>query len=434
MSTQVSEKSNIRFRDIYHREPEWLYNLRRDGWTAYNEITLPDRVKHLWRYTDPQKFLVSRPQELINIEPPRPDLSEGNIVHLKSDISGYSYNRTDFMTLTFLNTELNKQGVVFSDLYSALKGNGHVDANIEKYFGKLVSGEFGKFEAMNLALWNTGLYLYIPDNVVIKKPIRLQRHPAGPFTFHRLLVVIGKNAQVTIIDDYSGECRNEESLINSAVEIFADKASVVNYANLQRLGDSCRSYITQRADIQRDSQLHSIFAGLGGSMSKVNAGTILNGRGAASRIYGIAFGDEKQHFDYHTLHHHQAGDSYSNIDFKVVLKDISDSAYTGLIKINEDALNCEAYQENRNLLLNKGPKAETIPELEILCDQVQCSHGATVGPIDPAMLFYLQSRGLSRNDAVRTVVSGFVEPTLSRLPEDLSGLLKETIISKLQGE
>lgn len=86
------------------------------------------------------------------------------------------------------------------------------------------------------------------------------------------------------------------------------------------------------------------------------------------------------------------------------------------------------------MLLNKGAKAETIPELEILCDQVQCSHGATVGPIDPEMLFYLQSRGLNREDAVRTVVSGFVEPTLSRLPQDLSGLMKEMILSKLQGE
>ena len=84
---------------------------------------------------------------------------------------------------------------------------------------------------MNLALWNTGLYLYIPDNIVIKKPIRLQRHPAGPFTFHRFLAVIGKNSQVTIIDDYSGECRKEESLINSMTEIFVDESSVVNYAN-----------------------------------------------------------------------------------------------------------------------------------------------------------------------------------------------------------
>jgi Fe-S cluster assembly protein SufD len=434
MNIQVSDKSSTPFRDINSREPEWIYKLRRDGWTAYNDMPLPDRVVHLWRYSDPNQFLVSRPDELINIIPPHPDLSERNIVQLKPDISGYSYNRTDFMTLAFLEPKLAEQGVVFTDLYSAMRGNGSQGSKIAEHFGSLIDANFGKFEAMNLALWNTGLYLYIPDNVVIPKPIRLQRHPAGPFTFHRLLVVTGKNVQATIIDDYSGDCRKEESLINSMVEIFADESSIVNYANLQRQGENCRVYITERASIKRDAQFRSIFAGLGGSVSKVDAGTIMDGRGADSRIYGIAFGDSNQHFDYHTLHHHKANESYSNIDFKIVLKDKSDSAYTGLIKINEDALNCEAYQENRNLLLNSGAKAETIPELEILCDQVQCSHGATVGPVDPEMLFYLQSRGLSRDEAVRTVVSGFVEPTLSRLPEDLTGLLKETILTKLQGE
>ncbi len=431
MNIQVSENNSIRFRKIDRKEPEWLYNLRREGWKAYNDMPLPDKVVHLWRYTDPKNFLISQPQELVNIIPPHPDLSDNKIVHPKPDISGYGYNRPDFMTFAFLDPELSQQGVVFKDLYTAIRRNG---SGIEKHFGSLIGENFGKFEAMNLALWNTGLYLYIPDNIVIKKPIRLQRHPAGPFTFHRFLAVIGKNSQVTIIDDYSGECRKEESLINSMTEIFVDESSVVNYANLQRQGSNCRTYITQRARIQQNSQLHSIFAGLGGQISKINAGSILDGRGADSRMHGVVFGHESQHFDYHTLHHHQASESYSNIDFKIVLKDESNSAYTGLIKINEDAINCEAYQENRNMLLNKGAKAETIPELEILCDQVQCSHGATVGPIDPEMLFYLQSRGLNREDAVRTVVSGFVEPTLSRLPQDLSGLMKEMILSKLQGE
>ncbi len=431
MSINVTEKSKTRFRKIDRKEPEWLYNLRRDGWTAYNDMPLPDRVAHLWRYTDPKNFLVSQPQELVNIIPPLTDPSESKIYHLKPDISGYSYNRSDLMTFAFLDPELSEKGVIFADLFSAMRADGSV---VEKHFGSLIDENFGKFEAMNLALWNTGLYLYIPDDTVIKKPIRLQRHPAGPFTLHRLLAVIGKNSQVTIIDDHSGECRKEDALINSITEIFADESSIVRYANLQRHGSNCQTYITQRARIKQNSQLHSIFAGLGSRMSKVNVGTILDGRGADSRMYGIVFGHKGQHFDYHTLHHHQASESYSNIDFKVVLKDKTNSAYTGLIKVEEDALNCQAYQENRNMLLNKGAKAESIPELEILCDQVQCSHGATVGPIDPAMIFYLQSRGLSREDAVRTVVSGFVEPTLSRLPEDLNGPMKELIITKLKGE
>ncbi len=243
-------------------------------------------------------------------------------------------------------------------------------------------------------------------------------------------MIAGKNAKATIIDDYSGSCP-DQALINSVVELFVGDSSNIRYANTQRLDDNCKSYITQRAKLGRDAGIYSIFGALGGNVSKVNAGSVLAGKGADSRLYGILFGNDQQHFDYHTKHHHTAGETYSNIDVKVVLKDKAVSAYTGLIKINEDALNCEAYQENRNLLLNKGTRAESIPELEILCDQVSCSHGATMGPLDPEMLFYLTSRGISRDDAVKTVIGGFVEPTVQQLPAELRDVVRDIIMAKL---
>jgi len=150
-------------------------------------------------------------------------------------------------------------------------------------------------------------------------------------------------------------------------------------------------------------------------------------------MYGVVFGDNDQHFDYHTVHHHKASNSYSDIDFKVVLKDKANSATTGLIRIEEDAQNCQAFQLNRNLLLNDGPKAESIPELEILCDQVQCSHGATVGPIDNNMMFYLMSRGIEKKEAVNIITRGFVEPTIQKLPEELGELTRNLIIEKMKG-
>jgi Fe-S cluster assembly protein SufD len=119
---------------------------------------------------------------------------------------------------------------------------------------------------------------------------------------------------------------------------------------------------------------------------------------------------------------------------KVVLKDNSDSAYTGLIRIEEKADNSQAYQENRNLLLNEGTRAESVPELEILTDQVSCTHGATVGPIDPEMVFYLKSRGYSNDEATRTVVTGFVEPTIRLLPDDLQDMFRGLVRRKLEGK
>jgi Fe-S cluster assembly protein SufD len=170
----------------------------------------------------------------------------------------------------------------------------------------------------------------------------------------------------------------------------------------------------------------------GSSVSKHNFGVRLTGEGAESSMYGMLFAAGRQHFDNHTLHHHCAPRSLSNIDFKTVLRDRSVSAYTGLIRIENEAKTCEAYQENRNLLLNKGTQAETIPELEILNEDVRCSHGATIGPIDPDSIFYLLSRGIPKTDAVRMIVSGFLTPTMGKLPEDLRTRLRAFVEKRLE--
>jgi Fe-S cluster assembly protein SufD len=138
---------------------------------------------------------------------------------------------------------------------------------------------------------------------------------------------------------------------------------------------------------------------------------------------GLIFSDGERSTDYHTRHHHKSGDTYSDLNFRVVLKDKTKSAYTGLIRIEKDAANCEAYQENRNLLLNEGARAESIPELEILTDQVQCSHGATMGPVDPEMIFYLKSRGILESLAVRLIIEGFFKSTLEKSPSAFKEIL-----------
>jgi Fe-S cluster assembly protein SufD len=167
-------------------------------------------------------------------------------------------------------------------------------------------------------------------------------------------------------------------------------------------------------------------------VTKADLGSHLEGPGANVELVGFLCGEGKQHFDHHTVHDHRAPHTYSDLDFKVVLKDKARSAYTGLIRIEPDAPQSEAYQENRNLLLTEGAKAESIPELEILTDDVKCTHGATMGNLDPEHLFYLMSRGLSRGEALRLIVGGFIEPTLSRIPEDLRERLRDHVEDRIK--
>jgi Fe-S cluster assembly protein SufD len=431
VNVTIATPKSIDFRNIDRGEPEWLYEMRKEAWKIYQETPLPERVTNLWRYSRPDIFLAAQPKTLMD----SPSIFDKNSNHQSHPVgaqyAAYGYTRDTITAVAKVAPPLEMSGLIFKELNWAATENEEL---VRKYLGKLIGTGFGKYEALNMALWNIGFFLYIPDNMVVEKPIRINRHPGGAFMAARLLAVIGKNSEVTIIDDFSGDCRVTDSSANTVTEIFAGDSSRVKYVNLQRLSSQCISYHTERAEIGQGAVIYPVFAGVGGAVSKVNAGTILNGRGADSRMYGIVFGDDKQNFDYHTMHHHKANESTSNINFKVILKDKATSSYTGLIRIEKETANCEAYQENRNLLLNKGTRAESIPELEILADQVRCTHGATMGPIDPEMLFYLRSRGISPDDAVRVVVSGFVEPTISALPNDLQELMRTLIYGKLGGE
>lgn len=428
--TTILLDSQINFRGMAPNEPDWLYRMRKDAWDFYQSSPPPERASNVWRYTDPAEFTVENPQELFGLLPQIHDNYPQRLREMSPDHAAFGYNRGDLKTFTQIGPALRNKGIIFKNLNSAILENGDL---VKEYFGMLIASDFGKFEAFNMALWNTGLFLYIPSNTVIEKPIYLHRHPAGQYTFPRLLTIIGDNVEATIIDDYSCHCEGKTALVNSAVEIFAGDSSNVRYLNLQGLAPDVKTYITIRNQIGQNSNIKSIFGSIGSKVTKVNAGTILTGRGANSQMYGVIIGDKKQHFDYHTMQHHKASESFSNLNFKVVLQDKANSAYTGLIKIEKDTVNCEAYQENRNLLLNNGAKAESIPELEILTDQVRCTHGATMGPIDPEQVFYLQCRGISETEAVRMIVIGFVESLLGQLPIDISNSLRGLIRQKLEG-
>ena len=403
-------------------EPDWLSQQRLSQRETFNSLPLPRRGLQLWRYTDPSRFMVGATSHTISTngkferakDIEMKNLTEGRLAGLITEIAGHE------IAVHGLE-EAARKGLLAMSLSDAVKSH---PALIEPHLYSLVNAQTGKFEAMNGALWQDGIFLHVPDGVVIDKPIHLLRQIGGPGSaaYPRLLVVIGKNAEITLIDEYGGGPSDDSSgfaYANGVVEIAADQDSRAQYVSLQRLAAGARFYQTHRARIGRGAQMLTVPLAFGGSLSKQNFGVILNGPGAESRMHGLLFGSGRQHLDNHTLHHHASGQTRSNINFKVVLRDRALSAYTGLIRIEKSARGCEAYQENRNLLLSEGARAETIPELEILNEDVSCSHGATIGPIDPQLVFYLNSRGIPEREAVRMVVSGFVADTFKQVPENV---------------
>ncbi|MEA1979763.1 MAG: Fe-S cluster assembly protein SufD [candidate division Zixibacteria bacterium] len=418
------------------RGSEWLKEKRETARNDFNKTPLPPRNLHLWRYTNPEQLMFDANSanetsfgknydNVVKLE--KKHLEEGSLSGLVTDIGGRDINFYGFEKLT-------AQGIIACKLSDAFEKHNNL---VEKYLYQLVNNKTGKFEAMNGALWNDGIFIYIPNNIKIEHPIHLLREAGlhNSITFPRLLVITGENSELTLIDEYGGGSQDMEqglSFSNGAVEIFGLQNSRTRYVSLQRQTSAMNSFLTHRAHLEHDAQMLTLPFVFGASLSKQNFGIELTGDGANSNIYGLLFGSNRQHLDNHTFHHHTASNTTSDINFKVVLKDKALSAYTGLIKIETGAKNCEAFQENRNLLLNKGTKAETIPELEILNEEVSCSHGATIGPIDEETIFYLNARGIDKDNAVKMIVSGFMETTLQKTPEDLKERLTGFLEQRLE--
>lgn len=403
MKTQ-EKKKNI---ELPSDGPKWLFEKRLSALVSYEKEPLPERVSHLWKYSAPQWFEFDSDNELvISTEKLKPIFS--------------------------LDDATKKIGIVLMELSDAFKNEKYKDL-ILKYFGQLTAKCPNRFAYFNEAIWSNGYFLYVPKNVKIEKPLTVKSSFNEPNTLEavRNLILLEEGSTVNLIDELSSPDR-ANPLVNIVTEIFLEKNSKLSYANLQLYSKQTTSHLFQRAEVNDNAELTNLIVALGGKISKVDLGVNLNGYHSSVTTCGIVLGDGVQKFDHHTALTHESPHTKSYLNFRVALKDKSRSAYTGNLKISHEAVKSDAYQENRNLLLSPDAKAESIPELEILTNDVsRCSHGVTVGQIDKDQVFYLMSRGLSQKEAEQVIVEGFVEPTISKIPEES---LREEIMKKIQSK
>ncbi|MBU1072104.1 Fe-S cluster assembly protein SufD, partial [bacterium] len=304
-------------------------------------------------------------------------------------------------------------------------------ADLAAHAGDEEGAAFELFRGLNEALWNCGVRIIAPRGAVLGAPIHVRVQAGAGAVLPRIVVEVGEGAEVTLVEEHTGGRLGTR--VVGRTELVAAAAARLHHVLVQRWEDGINGHLTARARVGREADLLTTFASLGGDRAKVELLTDLAGEGARSEMMGIAFGTGNQRFDHHTRHRHLACNTWSNIDFKAVADGSSRSSYTGLIRIEEKARASEAYQENRNLLLSSAGRADSIPELEILNEDVSCSHGATVAPVDPAQVFYLQSRGLAPGEAVRLVVQGFLAKAIDRLPDGTREAVAGLVDSRLEG-
>jgi len=274
-----------------------------------------------------------------------------------------------------------------------------------------------KFAAHNAAMWKHGLLVHVPRGVVLEEPlyVRVANSLEGGSLFWRLLIVAEPESRFAVIEEYASASPELGAYSNAAVEIVVQQAAKVEYVSVQNLSRGTWHFASHHARVERDAELDWVTGGFGSAKGKVRIQNDLAGPGATSRVTGAYFADGTQHLDYDTFQEHMAPSTTSDFAFKGALRDAASTVWRGMIRVEEGAQKTNAYQENRNLLLSKTAHADSIPGLEILANDVRCTHGATLGQVDREQLFYLMTRGLTRAEAERLIVRGFFQDVLDRV-------------------
>ena len=365
-------------------EPGWLVERRLNAFDVFEKLDMPDPKGDEWRYTDVRDFDFGR------FETPK-----------------------ERVGLLDLPADLAAKGVVFTDLRTAARE--HPDLLREHFFTDVPVDEH-RFTALHAAFLSDGVFVYVPRGVEVELPLEVLRDISpGGSSFPHTTIVVDVQASLTFVDRFRSDDADAESLCSSVVEVEARDGATVNYISLQEWGRNVHHFQTQRFTGHRDTTVRSLAVNLGSRFARTQVESVLKGEGSFSEMLGLYFADSDQHFAQRTLQSHNVPHATSDLLYKGALKERSHSEYSGLIKVLKGAQGTDAYQANRNLVLSDDAIARSIPQLEIEANEVRCTHGATVSPVEEEHLFYLMSRGIDRVTAQKLVVFGFFGEVLDRI-------------------
>jgi len=331
-----------------------------------------------------------------------------------------------------LSKDLQEKGVVFTDLKTA-----EIDypALLEKIMGKVVGPTDGKFAALAEGYAQTGIVLYVPKGVTIESPLHsLFWGPGSKLAYiSHVVIYLEEGASASYVHEAASPDETDgQTLHAGAVEIYVGKAASLRFVELQSWGRHVWNFSHERVKVERDGRIDWIFGSLGSHLTKNFLDLDLAGQGSEGRMSGFYFTDDSQHLDHDTQQNHLAPNTTSDLLFKGALMGQSRSVWQGMIYVAPGADKTDGYQSNRNLILNSDSRADSIPGLEIKADDVRCTHGATVGKIDPEQVFYLLSRGIPQEEAEKLIVEGFFDPIMQRIPfEGVRNRFQDAIHTKM---
>lgn len=426
-------KENVLALSETNNEPQWLRDARLEAWEIYEETPMP-RLEEEWRRTDYRSINWADADVIISANGATQDVvPEKNRAPLVGDTQGGLLIFVDGKVVHHeIADELTKQGVIFTDLNTAIqKHSDLVQANL----GKAVQAEQGKFAALDATLWNNGAFVYVPKGKVAELPMHviIYNTKQGASLLHNL-VVVEENAQATVQVDYASKDGEKHSAYFGSTELIVGDAANLRYVSLQEWNRNTYEFSHQRAVVGRDANLDWVHGTMGGRLIKAFIEVDIVGKGSTARVSGFFFADKNQFFDLDTQQNHNAPLTNTDLLFKGAAKDNARTLWQGMIKSLPKMQKIDGYQVCRNLVISDDARMDGIPGLEIEADDVICSHAATFGTLEEQPIFYLMSRGIQRPQAQLMLISGFFHELLQRIPfEKVRERLVEEIEAKIIG-
>jgi len=408
-----------------------LGSYRRQALEAFMQLPYPTTKDEPWRRTDIRgldgALKLPKYEAYLDLQP----LPERLLAPLVGQEHGGQITLLPGGVRTEVSDEIVEKGVIFSDLETAAQNYPDI---VVKVLGKIVSSNEGKFAALTATFGQNGVFAYVPRGVQLEQPLHsiVWAPGAGLAHFSHLVIWVDDGASLTYVHESASPDEEGQTFHGGIVEIHIGSGANMRFVELQSFGNNVWNFTHERARVERDGNLDWIFGAIGTRLTKNFSDLDLVGEGSTGRMSGFYFTDGNQHLDHDTQQNHMAAHTTSDLLFKGALKGNSRSVWQGMIYVAPGA-QTDGYQANRNLVLSKNARADSIPGLEILADDVRCTHGATVGKIDPELVFYLRSRGIPSVDAERLVVEGFFDPIMQRIPfEGVRTHFQQAIEAKME--
>ncbi|MEO0453923.1 MAG: Fe-S cluster assembly protein SufD [Verrucomicrobiota bacterium] len=405
-----------------------LHDRRAAAWKAYGELPMPSRKDTDWRFSNIKAIDLEGFQYHLPVAN-QTDLKSRSILKLESQAEAVFANQE---TLQFdaLPEELASKGVVWMSLAEAIES--HPDLIDEHLLSQKVELGSEKFSKLHESLCKTGSVIYVPDKVEIDLPFVAHYWLDGEnaSVFPHTLIIAGNHSKVTMVDIFSSS-EASRGLASSVADIIAGVGAKVDHLTVQDWSEQTLSFQSGSIRVDRDAHTKCFQFNSGGSFARSEVLSRAIGSGSTSEVLGLTLAHNQQEFDQRTLQNHEVPHTMSDLLFKNSLNHQSKTIFSGLIRVFEGAKQTDAYQTNRNLLLDKNAEGASMPGLEIENDDVKCSHGATTSQIDEENLFYMQARGISLPVAKHLIALGFCEEILARFNHpELNPILRHKVEDK----